>query len=112
MRIKILTLIFVGIALINFIPQAAAANKTATVTLTNFDFTPKTIRIKKGETVVWKSKEGSHTVKADNGSFDSGTITNGQSFSYKFEKAGTYRYFCSFHGSSGGHDMAGTVIVK
>lgn len=83
----------------------------ATVTLKNFSFTPKTVRVKAGATVTWKSAEGSHTVASDNGAFNSPTLNAGQSFSFTFGTPGTYPYHCAFHGSSGGHDMAGTVIV-
>jgi len=87
---------------------SSAAGKT--VTLTNNKFTPKTVKIKKGQSVTWVAKEGAHTVKADNGSFQSGTLTAGKSFSHTFDTPGTYGYHCAFHGSAG-HDMAGTVIV-
>lgn len=88
--------------------KSALAGKT--VTLTNNMFGPKTVRIKKGESVTWSAKEGAHTVKADNGSFQSGTLTAGKSFTYTFNTPGTYSYHCTFHGSPG-HDMAGKVIV-
>lgn len=112
-----MTFLIGGLIFVNFPSQTEAANKTtnnsagATVTLSNFMFAPKTVKIKAGGTVTWKVKEGSHTVKADDGSFNSGTINAGQSFSKKFDTPGTYKYFCSFHGSAGGHDMAGTIIV-
>jgi plastocyanin len=83
----------------------------ATVTLKNFSFTPKVLRVKAGTAVTWKSAEGSHTVTADDGSFRSPTLNAGQTYSFTFAKPGTYRYYCSFHGSAGGHDMAGSVIV-
>lgn len=89
---------------------SAAAFAGKTVTLTNNMFGPKTVKIKKGESVTWSAKEGAHTVKADNGSFQSGTLTAGKSFTYTFNTAGTYGYHCTFHGSPG-HDMAGKVIV-
>ncbi len=96
----------------NFNPKKTKARKAeATVTLTNFAFAPKVVRIKAGGTVTWKSKEGIHTVQADDGSFDSGTISAGGSFSKTFDKPGTYKYFCTLHGSAGGHDMAGKIIV-
>lgn len=90
-------------------PEPAAA--AATVTISNFQFGPKTVRIKAGGEVTWQVKEGTHTVTADDGSFESQALSTGQKFSHTFAKAGTYRYYCSFHGSKGGHDMAGTVIV-
>ena len=83
----------------------------ATVTLRNFSFTPKVLRVKAGTAVTWRSAEGSHTVTADDGSFRSPTLNAGQSYSFTFAKPGTFRYYCSFHGSAGGHDMAGSVIV-
>lgn len=91
---------------------AARAAQTASVTIKNFAFEPKAITVKPGTTVTWTNTAGSHTVTADNGSFDSGTLSNGQTYSRKFSKRGTYRYYCSFHGEKGGSDMAGTVIVK
>ena len=89
----------------------APAATAATVTISNFQFAPRVVRVKAGAEVTWQVKEGTHTVTADDGSFESQALSAGQKFSYTFTKAGTYRYYCSFHGSKGGHDMAGTVVV-
>ena len=89
--------------------EPATAGKT--VTISNFQFAPKSVTVKVGSDVTWQVKEGTHTVTADNGAFESQALSAGQKFSYTFTKAGTYRYYCSFHGGKGGHDMAGTVIV-
>ena len=83
----------------------------ATVSISNFQFAPKVVRIKAGSEVTWQVKEGTHTVTADNGGFESPALSAGKTFSHKFSTPGTYRYYCSFHGSKGGHDMAGTIIV-
>lgn len=80
------------------------------VTLSNFQFSPQTITIKAGDIVVWENKEGAHTVTADDNSWESPTLNAGQTFTHKFDKPGTYRYHCSFHGSAGG-GMAGVVKV-
>ena len=90
-------------------PEPVAA--VVTVTISNFQFAPKRVTVKVGSEVTWQVKEGTHTVNADNGAFESPTLSAGQTFTYKFTKAGTYRYYCSFHGSKGGHDMAGSVNV-
>ena len=90
-------------------PEPAVA--AATVAISNFQFAPKVVRIKAGSEVTWEVTEGTHTVTADNGGFESPTLSAGKKFSHTFSTPGTYRYFCSFHGSKGGHDMAGTVIV-
>lgn len=88
-----------------------AASAGPTVTISNFTFAPKVVRVKAGTEVTWQVKEGTHTVNADNGSFESPTLSAGKSFTHSFATAGTYRYYCSFHGSKGGHDMSGTVVV-
>jgi plastocyanin len=92
-------------------PATTAAEK-ATITITSFQFTPKVLNVAVGTTVVWFNKEGRHTVQADKGEFKSDVLTDGKSFEHTFTKAGKYAYHCSFHGESGGKDMAGTVIVK
>lgn len=88
-----------------------SASAASTVSISNFQFAPKVVRVKAGSEVTWQVKEGTHTVTADNGAFESPTLSAGQEFGYKFATPGTYRYYCSFHGSKGGHEMAGTVVV-
>jgi plastocyanin len=59
---------------------------------------------------------GQHNVAWDLGNF--GTFpsddmaTTPWSKNYVFGKPGVYRYFCAFHGSPGGIDMAGKVTVR
>ena len=104
-------------ALASFVSKSASAvtpapvSTAGNVTISNFQFAPRVVRVKAGAEVSWQVKEGTHTVTADDGSFESQALSAGQKFSHTFTKAGTYRYYCSFHGSTGGHDMAGTVIV-
>ena len=38
-----------------------------------------------------------HTVTAADGSFDSGFLNEGDTFSYTFDEPGEYEYFCSPH---------------
>lgn len=71
-------------------------------------FSPSTIRIKAGESVMWmNADEVAHTATADGGAFDSGFIDPGQSFSFTFPKAGTFAFHCTPHPW-----MKGTVIVS
>lgn len=93
-------------------PMATITGKKVTITITNFNFTPKTITVAAGTTVVWFNKEGKHTVESDNGAFKSEVLTADKSFEFSFSKAGKYAYHCGFHGDTGGKDMAGTVVVK
>jgi plastocyanin len=95
------------------VAMAAAASAIAnavpaTVSISNFKFEPQNITVRRGAVVKWMDKEGSHTVTANDGSFDSGGLTAGKSFSHKFPKAGTFKYHCSIHGE----EMSGTVTVK
>ena len=47
-----------------------------------------------------------HTVTADDSSFDSSGLVQGKTFSFTFDKAGTFAYHCSIHTT-----MTGTVVV-
>ncbi len=98
-------------------PAATAAAQPAagaqTVTMTDFEFNPKEITVAVGTTVTWVNNGAkSHSATADDGSFDTGLFQPGQSKSVKFDKPGTYPYFCQLHGDKGGQAMSGVVIVK
>lgn len=78
----------------------------------HFAFAPAAIKVTAGTTVVWKwSGAGSmHNVVADDGSFESKMrSTAGATFEHAFERAGTYKYYCSPHKSAG---MKGVVVVE
>lgn len=85
---------------------------TTTVAIVDSAFEPVELTVAAGTTVVW-NQEGSapHTVTADDGAFDSGTLNTGDTFEFTFEEPGEYPYYCTFHGAAGGEGMAGTVVV-
>lgn len=71
-------------------------------------FDPSEIHVKAGSTITWTNTDDTpHTVTADDGSFESGFISPGQSWSHTFSKRGTYSYHCTPHPT-----MKGTVIVS
>lgn len=73
-------------------------------------YSPNTVTVVIGvnNTVTWTNDDSSpHTVTSDTGSFSSGNLAPGASFSFTFTAAGTYRYHCVYHPW-----MTGTVIVK
>lgn len=76
-------------------------------------FAPSSLTIKAGTTVVWTNNGvNPHTVTSGTPTspgtlFDSGTLTMGQTFTFKFENAGTFPYFCRIHASM----MTGTIVV-
>ena len=91
---------------------ANAPVEKATVKISSFKFEPKVLTVAPGTTVEWVNDGGRHSVVADDGSFKSETLKQGDKFEHKFDKAGKYAYHCEFHGEKGGKDMAGTIIVK
>ncbi len=76
-------------------------------------FQPSQITVDAGDEVNWSSGgQNPHTVTADDGSFGSGTIQPGDSFSTTFDAAGSFAYYCEFHGGPGGTGMSGVVVVR
>lgn len=54
-------------------------------------------------TITWVNTDSvAHTVTADNGSFDSGNLAPGASWTHTFTTPGTYRYYCTYHLWMGG----------
>lgn len=89
-------------------PTAAAASPEATnkVSIVDFAFNPVGSTVKAGTSVTWTNQGRTHTVTADDGTFDSGRIAGGATFSMTFKKAGTYAYHCAIHPA-----MVGQVVV-
>ncbi len=91
-------------------PAAAAATGAVAVDIVNFAFNPVTIEVKVGDTVTWTNSDAaSHTVtqKPSGSGFQSGTMKQGDTFSYTFDTAGTFDYYCEFHAG-----MTGQVVVS
>lgn len=78
------------------------------VTIQNMAFSPTTLTVKVGDKVTWTNQDSvGHSATADDNSFDTGVIAQGQSGSNTFTKAGTYTYHCKVHPS-----MTATIIVQ
>jgi plastocyanin len=87
---------------------SAAAASPDMIEIKNFSFSPMSLTVAVGTTVTWKFDDAAqHTVSADDKSFVSPAMSNGQTYSYTFMKAGTYSYICSIH-----QYMKGTVVVQ
>jgi plastocyanin len=94
-------------------PATAPEPGAVIVVMENFAFSPKTVKVKRGTTLVFINRDVvKHTVTSDTGKFNSGDIGPGQSYTLKLDEPGTYPYYCSFHGDKGGVDMAGTIVVE
>src|SRR5262249_3362375 len=76
----------------------AASPAGVSVDIQNFPFGPAELDIKAGTTVTWTNQDAAaHTVTADDGSFDSGQLSTGQTFQQEFDTPGTFTYHCSNH---------------
>jgi plastocyanin len=75
-------------------------------------YDPNPVQVKAGGTVTWTNNDSTaHTATSGqgaepDGTFDSGILAQGASFSFTFENAGEYPYFCTLH-----PNMVGTVSV-
>ena len=78
------------------------------IDIQGFAYSPSSITINVGDTIVWTNYDSaSHTVTSNDGTFDSGGISTGSTFSFTFTNAGTFNYFCSPH-----PNMTGSVTVQ
>ena len=79
-----------------------------TITVKNFMFAPTSATITAGATVTWVNEDDEpHTVVSDTGTFRSGALDTHETFSFEFDKPGTYHFICSIH-----PQMVGTVVVQ
>jgi plastocyanin len=77
------------------------------VSIAGFAFDPSSSSVSVGTTVTWTNTDGAtHTVTADDGSFDSGKLGNGETFTHSFDAVGTFSYHCEIHSS-----MTGSIVV-
>jgi plastocyanin len=61
-------------------------------------FSPMTLEVKVGDTIVWKNRDPfPHNVTADNGQFHSGDIAPGQTGKITIDKQGRFPYVCTLH---------------
>ena len=86
----------------------AKAHVTKKVTITStFLYSPATLTIKVGTTVVWKNASAAAHTVTDGTKVKSPVIAPGGTFSFTFTKKGTYSYHCIFHSF-----MKGTIVVQ
>lgn len=85
-----------------------AAVDATTISIREFMFAPTAMTVPVGTTVRWKNLDGEpHTVRSVDATFASNALDQNDSFAFKFDKPGTYRYVCSIH-----PQMVGTIVVK
>lgn len=87
--------------------NTTTTGSTTSVTISGRAFSPATMTVAKGTTVTWTNQDSlPHTVTGDNGGPSSGQLSQGQTYPFTFDTAGTFDYHCANHS-----DMLGKVIV-
>ena len=112
-----------GLGLLPAAPASAAGGPAPTdATISNFSFSPDPLTIPVGTTVQWTNDDGvSHTVTADDGSFDSNPdcsagnpkacMSDHDTFKHTFGAEGRYPYFSKPWGGPGGQGASGAIVV-
>ena len=98
------------LAALTLTAAAPLATKTpaATVVIQGFAYVPATLTVAPGQSVRFVNRDSeAHTVTATDRAFDSGGLDTGDSWTRRFDRPGTYRYFCELHPY-----MKGVVIVR
>ena len=90
------------------VTATATPGVVAQVTIANFVYLPDPVRIPVNGTVNWTNLDPDvHTATAEDLSWSSPILNQGQSYSRTFTERGTFRYFCEPH-----PQMRGEVIVE
>jgi plastocyanin len=96
------------LVVLTVVAGALTTVEPATVELRTFQFTSTVLEVPVGTEVVWVNRDAiEHTVTSGvpdsaDGGFAGRLPASGVTFSHTFDRAGTYRYFCSRHRSMRG----------
>ena len=97
-------------ALLVLVSACALAQQAVEVSIQDYRFTPREVRIKAGDTVKWinREKRSSHSVLflAENG-LESERLFPQEQWQRVFDKPGSYEYRCGPH-----EEMKGVVLVE
>ncbi len=89
--------------------DAGTSGSTNQVSIDGFAFMPAEIDVAAGTNVTWTNQESAeHSIKDQGDLFaESEALAEGESFSFTYDKPGTYPYVCGIHPY-----MKGTVTVS
>jgi plastocyanin len=85
--------------------DASAGGETVEVAIQDFAFGDP-LEITVGTTVTWTNMDSAPHTATSSGNFQSDRLDQGASYSFTFEEAGTFDYFCEFH-----PNMTSTITV-
>jgi plastocyanin len=87
--------------------RSGGAASADAVSIADFAFDPAELEVATGTEVMWTNDDQApHTVTADDGAFDSGTLEPGETFSVAVEGNGPVTYACMIH-----PEMTGTIVA-
>lgn len=93
----------------NATASSAAGTEQIEIRIVDMRFEPQEATIRAGGAVRWLNIDSiSHTVVADDGSFNSGMVAEAQIFVHTFTEPGRYSYHCSIHPA----EMKGVIVVE
>jgi plastocyanin len=101
--------IWAMLVLAAMLPGPSGAEEVpSTIVIEEYRFQPAVLTVAAGTRVTWTNRDDdAHTVVSDSGLFRSPGLDTGESFSFTFDRPGTYPFTCSVHPR-----MVGTVIVR
>ena len=78
------------------------------VTIDSYGVVPQVITVSRGTTITWTNNDLSlRTIVAEDGSFNTGNLNQGESGSVAFDKIGTFEYYDQFN-----PDLQGSIVVE
>lgn len=81
--------------------------QTVDISISGSAFSSTSVTVNVGDTIRWTNNDSfSHTASEENGVFNTGTLSAGETVSITMTQAGSFDYFCVFHPG-----MMGTIIV-
>ncbi len=91
---------------------AMSAMVVTAVTIGYGDYDPARVQVLAGDTIAWTNDSArKHTVTADDGSFGSATLYQGDSYTMAFTAPGVVTYYCRQHADMRGEvDVAGLLL--
>jgi PGF-CTERM protein len=95
--------IFLFLSMLLSVLAACAQAEDMMVDIEGFAFHPATLTVPTGTVVTWTNHDSvPHTATSTDGKFDSGSLSQGQEFSFNFTEPGVYDYYCKIHPSMRG----------
>ena len=87
-----------GLALTDTTLGGVPTEDSHRIVLRDFMFSPSALAVGAGTTVTWQNMDDEpHTIASVDGLFRSNALDQGETFSFKFERPGTYHYACTIH---------------